>query len=82
MENTIINMVNNYGSGILNLEVFDILFEAKILVERWRREYNHIKPCSSLGYKPPAPEAVFPVDGYTSLLLFGSAPPHLTTTAT
>ncbi len=30
-------------------------FEAKVLVERWRREYNHIRPHSPLGYKPPAP---------------------------
>ena len=64
---------------LLNREIFDTLFEAKVLVERWRREYNHIRPHSSLGYKPPAPEVVLPVD---SLLLFGSAPLHLTTTAT
>ena len=25
---------------------------------RWRCEYNTIRPHSSLGYKPPAPEAV------------------------
>ena len=31
--------------------------EAKILIERWRREYNQIRPHSSLGYRPPAPEA-------------------------
>ncbi len=67
---------------LLNREIFDTLFEAKVLVARWRREYNHIRPHSSLGYKPPAPEAVLPIDGNTSLLLFGSAPLHLTTTAT
>ena len=64
---------------LLNGEIFDTLFEAKVLVERWRREYNHIRPHSSLGYKPPAPEAVMPID---SLLLFGSATLHLSTTAT
>lgn len=67
---------------LLDREIFDTLFEAKVLVERWRREYNHIRPHSSLGYKPPAPEAVLPIDGNKSLLLFGSAPLHLTTTAT
>jgi len=67
---------------LLNREIFDTLFEAKVLVERWRREYNHIRPHSSLGYKPPAPEAVLPIDGNTSLLLFGSATLHLSTTAT
>jgi putative transposase len=64
---------------LLNGEIFDTLYEAKVLVDRWRREYNHIRPHSSLGYKPPAPEAVLPND---SLLLLGSAPLHLTTTAT
>ncbi len=67
---------------LLNREIFDTLFEVKALVERWRREYNHIRPHSSLGYKPPAPEVVLPIDENTSLLLFGSASRHLTTTAT
>ena len=64
---------------LLNREIFDTLFEAKVLVERWRREYNHMSPHSSLEYQPPAPEAVLPID---SLLLFGSATLHLPTTAT
>lgn len=42
---------------ILNVEIFDTMLEAKVLIERWRREYNHIRPHSSLGYRPPAPEA-------------------------
>jgi transposase InsO family protein len=42
---------------LLNREIFDTLFEAKILTERWRKEYNQIRPHSSLGYRPPAPEA-------------------------
>jgi transposase InsO family protein len=46
---------------LLNREVFDTLFEAKVLVERWRREYNHIRPHSSLGYRPPAPEVIIPM---------------------
>ena len=32
------------------------LLEAKVLIERWRVEYNTIRPHSSLGYRPPAPE--------------------------
>jgi len=43
---------------LLNRELFDTLLEAKVLTERWRKEYNHIRPHSSLGYRPPAPEAV------------------------
>ena len=40
----------------LNGELFYTLAEAKILIERWRREYNEFRPHSSLGYRPPAPE--------------------------
>jgi transposase InsO family protein len=46
---------------LLNLEIFDTLLEAQVLTERWRVEYNTIRPHSSLGYRPPAPEAVQPV---------------------
>lgn len=45
---------------LLNGEIFDTLWEAKVLIERWRREYNSIRPHSALGYRPPAPEAVQP----------------------
>ena len=46
--------------GLLNGEIFTTLLEAKVLIENWRREYNTIRPHSSLGYKPPAPEAIMP----------------------
>lgn len=46
---------------LLNREIFETLLEAKILIEQWRREYNHVRPHSSLGYRPPAPEAIQPV---------------------
>ncbi len=42
---------------LLNREIFTTLTEAKVLIEQWRKEYNHIRPHSSLGYRPPAPEA-------------------------
>ncbi len=45
---------------LLNLERFDTLYEAKVLVERWRHVYNRIRPHSSLGYRPPAPETKEP----------------------
>ncbi|MEL6220174.1 MAG: integrase core domain-containing protein, partial [Pseudomonadota bacterium] len=38
------------------------LREAQILIEQWRRNYNTVRPHSALGYKPPAPEAIIPVD--------------------
>jgi len=45
---------------LLNREVFTSLWEARVLVEGWRREYNEVRPHSALGYRPPAPEAVMP----------------------
>ena len=45
---------------LLKREVFDTLYEAQVLIERWRVEYNTIRPHSSLGYRPPAPEAIQP----------------------
>jgi transposase InsO family protein len=46
---------------LLNGEIFYSLKEAKVLIERWREHYNRIRPHSSLGYRPPAPEAIEPV---------------------
>jgi len=34
------------------------LVEAQILIEQWRKEYNQVRPHSSLGYRPPAPEVI------------------------
>ena len=45
---------------LLNVEIFDTLWEAKVLAERWRREYNQRRPYSALTYRPPAPEAQLP----------------------
>jgi len=42
---------------LLNGELFYTLQEAEVLIERWRKEYNHVRPHSSLEYRPPAPEA-------------------------
>ena len=43
---------------LLNAEVFNTLLEARVLIEQWRVHYNRVRPHSSLGYRPPAPEAV------------------------
>ena len=44
---------------LLNGEIFDTLLEAKVLIERWRVHYNTVRPHSALGYRPPAPEAIW-----------------------
>lgn len=42
---------------LLNGEIFYTLYEAQVIIERWRRHYNEVRPHSSLGGKPPkAPE--------------------------
>ena len=43
---------------LLNGEIFYTLKEAQILIERWRWEYNTVRPHSALRYRPPAPEAI------------------------
>lgn len=50
---------------LLNGEIFCSLKEAKILIEQWRQHYNTVRPHSSLGYRPPAPQTFIPT------------PPHL-----
>ena len=53
---------------LLDREIFYTLAEAKVLIERWRQEYNTIRPHSSLGYRPPAPEAtLWPPPTFASL---------------
>ena len=43
---------------LLDMEVFNALLEAKVLIEHWRVHYNTVRPHSSLGYRPPAPEVI------------------------
>lgn len=54
---------------LLNVEIFDTIQEARVLIEQWRRHYNEVRPHSALGYYPPAPVAVLPAAP-------GSAPPR------
>jgi putative transposase len=51
------SFIGKLRDELLNGEVLDTLTEAKVLVEGWRKEYNRFRPHSSLGYRPPAPEA-------------------------
>ena len=40
-----------------NGEMFTTLRESQVLIENWR---HAVRPYSSLGYRPPAPEAILP----------------------
>lgn len=55
----------------LNGEIFYSLKEARILIEQWRQHYNTKRPHSSLGYRPPAPQAQSPktihIDSLTAM---------------
>jgi len=44
---------------LLAREIFYSLKEAQVLIEMWRRQYNTIRPHSALGYRPPAPAAIY-----------------------
>ena len=46
---------------LLNREIFTTLEEAKVLIGQWRKDYNRVRPHSSLKYHPPAPEAILTV---------------------
>ena len=55
------NGYNERFNGILRDELLDgemffTLKEAQVLISQWRNHYNKVRPHSSLGYRPPAPE--------------------------
>ena len=55
-ENGYIESFNGkFRDELLNGEIFTTLQEAKVLTAWWRRQYNHLRPHSALGYRPPAP---------------------------
>lgn len=63
-ENGYIESFNGkFRDELLNGEIFDTVLEARIISERWRQEYNTIRPHSSLGYRPPAPETIYLYQG-------------------
>ena len=53
---------------LLNGELFYTLKEAQTIIEDWRNHYNHIRPHSSLGYRPPAPKTHFCVQPHSAPL--------------
>jgi transposase InsO family protein len=46
--------ISRSSDQLLEMEVFGDLLEAKVLVEDYRRHYNHHRPHSALGYQTPA----------------------------
>ena len=55
----------------LNGELFDTMYEAQVLTQRWVGYYNQVRPHSGLGGRPPAPQTVIPIaaqnDSFTNI---------------
>ena len=47
---------------LLDGEIFYSLKEAQIIIEGWRKHDNTKRPHSPLGYRPPAPETIVPLE--------------------
>ena len=51
--------VESFGSRardeVLSVEAFDPVLEAQTVITDWRTIYNHRRPHSSLGWRPPRP---------------------------
>lgn len=61
-ENGYIESFNaRFRHELLNGEIFYSLKEAQIVIEQWRHHYNTKRPHSALGYRPPAPETIVPL---------------------
>ncbi len=51
-----------FRDELLNAATFCTLKEAQIIIEEWRKHYNTKRPHSALGYRPPAPETIIPME--------------------
>ena len=61
---------------LLNGELFESIAEAQILLDRWRHEYNHRRPHSSLGYLSPKTFLALPMDQQRAILTRSSRLHH------
>ena len=66
---------------LLDREIFYTLCEAQVLIERWRRTYNQLRPHSSLGNRPPALEAIMPASPWPIRPVATATPKGAPTTA-
>ncbi|MEE2927395.1 MAG: IS3 family transposase [Chloroflexota bacterium] len=53
---------------LLDRELFYTLKEVQVLTDQYRKIYNQIRPHSSLGYRPPAPQAVLTAEPVPELV--------------
>ena len=64
---------------LLEVDQFSMLYEAEVLIERWRRHCNVIRPHSALGYRPPTTETISPPE--SSLAYAQTRPAHMLATS-
>ena len=43
---------------VLNAEWFATIDQAKTVIRKWLRQYNHARPHQALGMRPPVPETI------------------------
>ena len=43
---------------VLNAEWFSTIDQAKTVIGKWLKQYNHIRPHQALGMRPPVPETI------------------------
>ena len=53
---------------LLDSEIFRTMAEVKVLTAQYRQIYNQVRPHSSLGYRPPAPETILPTGSFPALV--------------
>ena len=53
---------------LLDREISYTSKEVQVLTEQYRKTYNHIRPHSSLGYRPPAPQTVMTAEPVRELV--------------
>ena len=63
--------IERFNAGLrdelLNGEIFYSVKEAPIVIEQWRKLYNTVSPYSALGYRPPVPKSMIPLDRRPSM---------------
>ena len=45
----------------LNGEMFGNMYEAEVLIKRWIKYYNEVRPHTSCSGRPPAPQVWIPL---------------------
>jgi hypothetical protein len=46
---------------LFQVEIDPLKLDCRMLIKKWRKEYNQVKPTSSLGYQSPTPAVIVPV---------------------